>query len=74
MFQDFSQNSRIYSTQLQFVNVFFGHPLTINTTKCENRESPDLFIFIHFRGDGKYFNKKGIGEIKTGEGKYIVIY
>ena len=28
MFQDFSQNSRIYRTQLQFVNVFFfGHPL-----------------------------------------------
>ena len=30
-FQDFSQNSRIYKTQLQFVNVFFGHPLTITT-------------------------------------------
>ena len=26
-FQDFSQNSRIYKTQLQLVNVFFGHPL-----------------------------------------------
>ena len=26
-FQDFSQNSRIYKTQLQFVNFFFGHPL-----------------------------------------------
>ena len=30
-FQDFSQNSRIYKTQLPFVNVFFGHPLIIWT-------------------------------------------
>ena len=42
-FQNFIQNSRILRTQLQFVNVFFGHPLVFTINK-----QMDLPLAFHF--------------------------